>query len=89
MRRAARCGRSSGSNEAGFDVTVTRKVYEHGKLLRRDATTSSYIAVGPTTIYGPGRSIPGPVLRAPAASSGYCASAFSGSDGESTALRTS
>ncbi|MEO5575407.1 MAG: VanW family protein [Gaiellaceae bacterium] len=49
----------SGSNQSGFDVTVTRRVYERGKLLRRDATTSSYIAVGPTAIYGPGRSIPG------------------------------
>ena len=55
----------AGSNEAGFDVTVTRKVYEHGKLLRRDATASSYIAVGPTTIYGPGRSIPGPYFVLP------------------------
>ena len=36
-RRAAPCARSSGSNESGFDVTVTRKVYEHGKLLRQDA----------------------------------------------------
>ena len=55
----------AGSNEAGFDVTVNRKVYEHGKLLRRDATVSSYIAVGPTTIYGPGRSIPGPYFVLP------------------------
>ena len=55
----------AGSNEAGFDVTVNRKVYEHGKLLRRDATTSSYIAVGPTAIYGPGRSIPGPYFVLP------------------------
>ncbi len=49
----------AGSNQSGFDVTVTRKVYERGKLLRKDATTSNYIAVGPTRIYGPGRSIPG------------------------------
>jgi vancomycin resistance protein YoaR len=55
----------AGSNQAGFDVTVTRKVYEHGKLLRRDATTSNYIAVGPTAIYGPGRSIPGPYFVLP------------------------
>ena len=55
----------SGSNESGFDVTVTRKVYEHGKLLRQDATTSRYIAVGPTQIYGPGRSIPGPYFVLP------------------------
>ena len=55
----------SGSNQSGFDVTVTRKVYEHGKLLRQDATTSSYVAVGPTQIYGPGRSIPGPYFVLP------------------------
>ncbi len=55
----------AGSNQAGFDVTVTRKVYEHGKLLREDATASNYIAVGPTAIYGPGRSIPGPYFVLP------------------------
>jgi vancomycin resistance protein YoaR len=55
----------AGSNQSGFDVTVTRKVYEHGKLLRQDATTSNYIAVGPTAIYGPGRSIPGPYFVLP------------------------
>jgi vancomycin resistance protein YoaR len=55
----------SGSNQSGFDVTVTRKVYEHGKLKRRDAFTSAYIAVGPTQIYGPGRSIPGPYFVLP------------------------
>jgi vancomycin resistance protein YoaR len=55
----------SGSNQSGFDVTVTRKVYERGKLKRRDAFTSAYIAVGPTQIYGPGRSIPGPYFVLP------------------------
>ena len=55
----------AGSNQSGFDVTVTRKVYESGKLLRQDATTSKYIAVGPTAIYGPGRSIPGPYFVLP------------------------
>ena len=55
----------AGSNQSGFDVTVTRKVYEHGKLKRRDSFTSAYIAVGPTTIYGPGRSIPGPYFVLP------------------------
>ena len=55
----------SGSNQSGFDVTVTRKVYARGKLLRSDATTSNYIAVGPTAIYGPGRSIPGPYFVLP------------------------
>jgi vancomycin resistance protein YoaR len=55
----------AGSNQAGFDVTVTRKVYERGKLLREDAVTSNYVAVGPTQIYGPGRSIPGPYFVLP------------------------
>jgi vancomycin resistance protein YoaR len=55
----------SGSNQAGFDVTVTRKVFEHGKLLHRDAITSNYVAVGATQIYGPGRSIPGPYFVLP------------------------
>jgi vancomycin resistance protein YoaR len=55
----------SGSNQPGFDVTVTRAVYERGKLKRRDAFTSAYIAVGPTQIYGPGRSIPGPYFVLP------------------------
>ena len=49
----------TGSNQSGFDVTVTRKVYEGAQLVREDATTSKYIAVGPTRIYGPGSSIPG------------------------------
>jgi vancomycin resistance protein YoaR len=55
----------SGSNQSGFDVTVSRKVFDHGKLKRRDAFTSAYIAVGPTQIYGPGRSIPGPYFVLP------------------------
>ena len=55
----------SGSNQSGFDVTVTRKIYQHGKLKRHDAFTSAYIAVGPTQIYGPGRSIPGPYFVLP------------------------
>ena len=55
----------AGSNEAGFDVTVHRTVYEGSKVLRRDAFTSNYVAVGPTTIYGPGRSIPGPYFVLP------------------------
>jgi vancomycin resistance protein YoaR len=55
----------AGSNQSGFDVTVTRKIYERGKLKRRDAFTSAYIAVGPTRIYGPGSSIPGPYFVLP------------------------
>ena len=55
----------AGSNQSGFDVTVTRKVFEKGKLLRQDAVTSNYVAVGPTRIYGPGSSIPGPYFVLP------------------------
>ena len=55
----------AGSNQSGFDVTVGRKVYERGKLIRDDTVTSSYVAVGPTRIYGPGSSIPGPYFVLP------------------------
>jgi vancomycin resistance protein YoaR len=55
----------AGSNQSGFDVTVTRKVYERGKLIRDDSVTSNYVAVGPTRIYGPGSSIPGPYFVLP------------------------
>jgi vancomycin resistance protein YoaR len=55
----------SGSNQAGFDVTVSRKVYSGKKVLRSDSITSNYIAVGPTAIYGPGREIPGPYFVLP------------------------
>jgi vancomycin resistance protein YoaR len=49
----------SGSNQQGFDVTVSRTVRQNGKVVRSDSVTSNYIAVGPTAIYGPGRTIPG------------------------------
>jgi vancomycin resistance protein YoaR len=55
----------AGSNQSGFDVTVSRKIYQRGKLLRTDAFTSAYVAVGPTRIYGPGSSIPGPYFVLP------------------------
>ena len=55
----------AGSNQSGFDVTVGRQIYEGGKLLRSDSFTSAYVAVGPTRIYGPGRSIPGPYFVLP------------------------
>jgi vancomycin resistance protein YoaR len=48
----------TGSHASGFDVTVFRKVYEHDKLVRRDAFTSHYVAVGDTIIYGPGGNPP-------------------------------
>jgi vancomycin resistance protein YoaR len=49
---------SEGSNEAGFDVTVHRTVYQGDDVLRRDAFPSRYIAVGPTVVYGPGTNPP-------------------------------
>jgi vancomycin resistance protein YoaR len=44
----------TGSHESGFDITVYRKVYERGKLIRKDSFLSHYVAVGDTIIYGPG-----------------------------------
>ena len=49
----------AGSNQPGFDVTVTRTVREGRRMIRRDSFTSNYVAVGPTRIYGPGSAIPG------------------------------
>jgi vancomycin resistance protein YoaR len=55
----------SGSGRSGFDVTVERTVYEHGKLLRRGKFPSRYIPEGPTYVYGPGRTPPGPYFTLP------------------------
>jgi vancomycin resistance protein YoaR len=55
-----------GANQAGFDVTVFRVVRDaNGAVLRRNRFQSTYIAVGPTEIYGPGRRIPGPYFVIP------------------------
>jgi vancomycin resistance protein YoaR len=48
----------TGTHESGFDITVYRRVYEHGKLIRKDSFTSHYAAVGDTIIYGPGTDPP-------------------------------
>ena len=48
----------AGSHAQGFDITVSRKVYEHGNLVRKDSFTSHYVAVGDTVIYGPGTDPP-------------------------------
>jgi vancomycin resistance protein YoaR len=55
----------SGSGRSGFDVTVYRTVYEHGKLLRRGEFPSRYIPEGPTYVYGPGQTPPGPYFVLP------------------------
>jgi vancomycin resistance protein YoaR len=44
----------TGSHESGFDITVYRKVWERGKLIRKDSFLSHYVAVGDTIVYGPG-----------------------------------
>ena len=56
----------AGTGEQGFDVTVRRKVYNaHGKLLRKDTFRSHYIPDSPTTVYGPGKTPPGPYIVIP------------------------
>lgn len=55
-----------GTGEKGFDIEVTRKVYEKsGKLLLSDVFKSHYIPDSPTTVYGPGRTPPGPYIVLP------------------------
>ncbi len=57
-----------GSGASGFDVTVSRRVYDrHGKLIHEGAFPSRYIPEGPTTVYGPGVTPPGPYYVIPAA----------------------
>jgi vancomycin resistance protein YoaR len=56
----------AGSGELGFDITVTRQVYDaNGKLLRHDVFKSHYIPDSPTTVYGPGKTPPGPYIVIP------------------------
>jgi vancomycin resistance protein YoaR len=56
----------AGTGELGFDVTVDRTVYDRaGKKLRSDVFKSRYIPDSPTTVYGPGRTPPGPYIVLP------------------------
>jgi vancomycin resistance protein YoaR len=56
----------SGTGEKGFDVTVDRTVYaSSGAELRHDTFRSHYIPDSPTTVYGPGRTPPGPYIVLP------------------------
>ena len=56
----------AGTGEQGFDVVVDRKVYDRsGKLLRSDVFKSHYIPDSSTTVYGPGRTPPGPYIVLP------------------------
>jgi vancomycin resistance protein YoaR len=56
----------AGTGELGFDVVVDRIVYARsGKKLRSDVFKSHYIPDSPTTVYGPGRTPPGPYIVLP------------------------
>jgi vancomycin resistance protein YoaR len=56
----------NGTGEKGFDVQVERTVYDRsGKELRHDLFKSRYIPDSPTTVYGPGRTPPGPYIVLP------------------------
>ncbi len=56
----------AGTGELGFDVVVDRTVYaKNGKELRSDVFKSHYIPDSPTTVYGPGRTPPGPYIVLP------------------------
>jgi len=55
-----------GTGEQGFDIQVSRKVYDrNGKLIRSNVFKSHYIPDSPTTVYGPGRTPPGPYIVLP------------------------
>ena len=55
-----------GTGEQGFDVTVDRTVYAaNGKELRHNTFKSHYIPDSPTTVYGPGKTPPGPYIVIP------------------------
>ena len=55
-----------GSGELGFDVTVTRTVYNKaGKVIRHGAFKSRYIPDSSTAVYGPGKKPPGPYFVLP------------------------
>jgi vancomycin resistance protein YoaR len=56
----------AGTGEKGFDIVVTRKVYDKsGKQLENDVFKSHYIPDSPTTVYGPGKTPPGPYIVIP------------------------
>jgi vancomycin resistance protein YoaR len=58
--------RRTSAGGPGFDVTVYRKVFERGKLLREDHFFTRYKPENPTAIYGPGRTPPGDYFYLPA-----------------------
>jgi vancomycin resistance protein YoaR len=57
--------RRTSAGGPGFDVTVYRKVFQRGKLIREDQFFTRYKPENPTAIYGPGRTPPGPYFYLP------------------------
>jgi vancomycin resistance protein YoaR len=57
--------RRTAAGGPGFDVTVYRKVFERGKLIRDDSFFTRYKPENPTAIYGPGKTPPGPYTVLP------------------------
>ncbi|MGH3040310.1 MAG: VanW family protein [Gaiellaceae bacterium] len=57
--------RRTSAGGPGFDVSVQRKVYERGKLIREDDFFTRYKPENPTAIYGRGRTPPGPYFYLP------------------------
>ncbi|MEX2103152.1 MAG: VanW family protein, partial [Gaiellaceae bacterium] len=57
--------RTAGGGGPGFDVTVYRRVFEDGKVIRRDKFISRYTAQNPTAVYGAGSTPPGPYFYLP------------------------
>ena len=57
--------RRTSAGGPGFDVTVYRKVFQRGKLIREDNFFTRYKPENPTAIYGPGRTPPGDYFYLP------------------------
>jgi vancomycin resistance protein YoaR len=57
--------RKTSAGGPGFDVTVYRKVFQRGKLIREDSFFTRYKPENPTAIYGPGRTPPGDYFYLP------------------------
>jgi vancomycin resistance protein YoaR len=58
--------RETTASEPGFDVTVTRKVFEHGKLLREADFFTRYTPENPVKVFGPGGGAPAGAIVLPA-----------------------
>ena len=56
---------TTGGGGSGFDVTVSRTVYERGSVLRKDKFFTRYTPENPTAVYGPGSTPPGPYFTLP------------------------